>query len=280
MISMHHSPNLFLIGFQKCGSSALYQMLCNHPQIVGTTPKETFYLTDKEYENYDFAKNIANPNSNWGSFLKQNDVAQYVLEASVCNFYQKTALDYIKENKEAKVLIILRDPVERFISNYKYYSGNIPKIKGELGIAEYYDEVKGGAYTKDSLKYAIEHGRYSGYIDLWKREIGEGRIHLVSFKQMISDPDVVLKGICTFLQIEYNAPQELKKVNASKSISNKKLHSFLIKYFSGNFMLKSVLKKVYYKLFSSQSKVTVDDSFRQMLRKEYEREYDLYKNYF
>lgn len=279
-MSMQSSPNLFLVGFQKCGSSAFYKMLCEHPQIKGTTPKETFYLTDKEYENYDYDKNIANPNSDWSLFIKESKPTQYVLEASVCNFYQTTALEYIKAQPAARVIFIMRDPVERFISNYKYYSGNIPKLKGELSLPEYYEQVKAGAYQQDSLKYAIEHGRYANHIEKWKSELGEDRVQLVSFKKMIKEPNVVLREICDFLELEYKAPSELKKVNASKKIKNKKLHSLLIKYFSSDFPLKSFLKKMYYGLFATKSKVEVDESFKQLLSKEYSKEYDLYKTYF
>lgn len=277
---MQTKPNLFLIGFQKCGSSALYQLLCAHPAIEGTNPKETFYLADEGYENFDFTRNVSNTEAGWDLFLPQGVSSKYTLEASVCNFYQQTALTYIKKQKDARVLIIMRDPVERFISNYKYYSGNIPKIKGEVSIEEYYDQVKAGAYTRDSLKYALAHGHYSGYIDKWQQELGKDKVHLVSFKKMVNDPDTVMKEVCDFLQLEFKPVGELKKVNASKKIRNKKLHSLLIKYFSDDFPLKAVLKKIYYGLFATKSKVEVSASFKSKLMKEYEKEYKLYNNYF
>ena len=41
------NANIFILGFQKCGSSTLFDVLANHSEISGTEPKETFFLTDK-----------------------------------------------------------------------------------------------------------------------------------------------------------------------------------------------------------------------------------------
>jgi|SRR5690625_3322377 len=38
-------PNFLIIGGQKCGSTALFNYLSQHPQIITSTPKEIFYFT-------------------------------------------------------------------------------------------------------------------------------------------------------------------------------------------------------------------------------------------
>lgn len=275
-------PNLYIIGFQKCGSSLLFDLLSKHSEITGSTPKETFYLTDKNYENYDFRKSIHNPETSWKHFYPERDnKTLYHLEASVCNFHQDTALDYIANSKKAKVLLIVRNPVDRFVSNYKYYTGNIPKIDPSVSLLEYYNNVKQGKYSLDSLKYAIEHGKYLKYINLWKNRLGKDRVRLVSFKKLINQPEIELANIFDFLGLKFDGNKiELEKVNESKKVKNSGLHQFLIRYFSSDFPLKNLLKKLYYKTFTEKRNVVLSKEVEDLLKNEYESELEILKDYF
>lgn len=275
-------PNLYIVGFQKCGSSLLFDLLVKHSQIAGSIPKETFYLTDKNYENYDFKKSIHNSKTSWAQFFsKSKEETSYCLEASVCNFHQETALDYIANSEKAKVLMIVRSPIDRFVSNFKYYSGNIPKIDKDVSLLKYYDNVKAGKYKQDSLKYALEHGKYLKYISLWESRLGKDRVYLVSFKNLIKQPETELGKIYKFLDLKIDDNKIiLEKVNESKKIKNTSLHKFLIKYFSADFPLKKQFKKLYYKAFTGKNSTEISKELEHLLKKEYKSELEVLKDYF
>lgn len=274
-------PNLLLVGFQKCGSSYLFDLLTQHPQIIGTIPKETFFLTDEGYENYNFLKNASNKDAPWTSFFPKNKQnVSYYLEASVCNFYQQKALEYAKYNSETKILFILRNPIDRFISNYKYYSGNIPKLKKNISIEEYYDKVSRGEYSKDSLKYAIEHGKYHKYIKKWEEAIGRDKLLIISFKNIITKPNIELKKIYDFLDLEYPTSMKLKmnKVNVSREVRFRSLHIALQAIFGKKFPFKKNIKKIYYQLFTSKKELIVSEKLKAKLNEEYKEELEQYRN--
>ena len=114
-------PNLYIVGFQKCGSSSLFDYLASHPNIVGSHSKETFALVDPQSEHYRPQENVQDPGFSFDRYYDSAaQTADYRLEGSVVNFYQKQAQQFIAASPDSKVVFILRDPIDRLKSNYRY----------------------------------------------------------------------------------------------------------------------------------------------------------------
>ena len=124
-IPLHNDcPNLFIIGARKAGTTSLYHYLSNHPHFEGTRldfgPKsgETFYFTSY-YEK-----------EAWSNYLKRFPSGGMMTgDASVGNLVHCKAPRRIFKacGKQAKVVILLRHPVNRFVSNFL--------MRAKLGIA-------------------------------------------------------------------------------------------------------------------------------------------------
>ena len=108
-------PTLFLIGARKGGTSSLYHYISKHPDFRGTKldagPKagETFYFTTF------YTKR------SWNRYLSLFPRGGVMTgEASVGNFVHPLAPRRLHEScwKLAKVVILLRDPISRFRSNF------------------------------------------------------------------------------------------------------------------------------------------------------------------
>ena len=274
-------PNILIVGFQKCGSSTLFSQLVKHSQIKGTTPKETYFLVDEDYENFNPTRNISNPKASWEFFIKGQATTPYILEGSVCNFYQKNAINYALCHPNTKVLFILRDPVERFISNYKSYSSRLLKYDVK-SIEEYYEKVKAGAFSEDKYAFALKHGHYSKFINEWEKKLGKERVFILSMKKLVTDSTHdTLNEIFDFLSLDFENIGRLEKKNVSTTVRNKKIHQILLKYFGGKKIIPSFFKKIYTKLFVKEySSFKVDNRLIKQLREEYQREYFLFEDYF
>lgn len=109
-------PALFLIGARKAGTTSLYTYLSRHPKFEGMHldrgPKagETFYFS-VHYKNWD-----------WSRYMKLfSQVRSYMTgDSSVGNLVNcEVPLRVWKScGKQAKIVILLRDPVTRFLSNF------------------------------------------------------------------------------------------------------------------------------------------------------------------
>ncbi len=271
-------PNLFIVGFQKCGSSTLFDILANHPNIIGTKPKETFFLVDKKNSHYNSLKNISNPNSSWNIFYPSNATDyRYRIEGSVLNFYQNTALEYVKNHLDSKVIFIIRDPVERFISNYKYYFGK--KISFDTKFEDYINKVKSGFYEIEEQKYAIEHGKYVKYIKIWTEALGKERIHIVSFKKLIKETKPEINHLFKFLDEKEIDLDIVPHKNISRSHIFPSFQRIVAGKFKGEFIEKYI-RPVYKAIFMRENTFVPPDDIKAALRKEYEEEYLEYSNYF
>ncbi|HET8804252.1 MAG TPA: sulfotransferase domain-containing protein [Aequorivita sp.] len=278
------SPNLFIVGFQKCGSSTLFDLLVQRPEIVGSTPKETYALTDEDYQHFSSINNISNPDFDWGTFFSNEKAVKYILEASVCNFYQKTALEYIAKLPKKKVIFILRDPIERFQSTFEYYG---PLVKTSLGsiptIDAFYNLVssKREMIHVEGARYALEHGKYLQYIKEWEKIIGRQNIHIVNFKKMLKFPELVMNEISIFLDIEpcHNSVK-LEHKNRTTLIKNKRLDYYVRRFFGGTGLGKTSLGDLYRILNGTRSKPPITKELRQKLEAIYSQEYKILSTYF
>lgn len=106
--------NLFIIGAQRSGSTLLAQVLDLHPKIKLMTPvkPEPKYFLEKNYNGKQAYIDL---------FKGQEKNYDYFLEKSVSYIEHDDALKRIcSDFPDARVLIILRNPIDRCLSNYRY----------------------------------------------------------------------------------------------------------------------------------------------------------------
>lgn len=267
-------PNLFIVGFQKCGSSSLFDFLATHPLISGASPKETYFLCDRDYELFDPDQNISSKNASWTPYFS-GKTARYRMEASVCNFYQKIAMDYISGINDSKVIFIVRDPVERFVSTYKYNLNWLLKYHGDVTIEKYYELIKRNELNRDMCRYAIEHGKYLKYINLWHERLRKDQILIVNFHDFIKNQDVVVKQLCEFLAVKNEFSKTIPKSNTTTSPRFRSLHKFILRFFGGrNFPGKEFILKLYQSFFQKKDLTKISPELHKLLSKEYQDEYE------
>lgn len=110
-----HSPGGFIVGAQKAGTSSLFQYLQAHPQLTGAQSKEVGFF-DKEYR---FRKGIE-----WyeRQFVQVRPGPQIYFEATPEYLYRKIVPERISSYyPEAKIVILLRDPIGRAYSAWNMY---------------------------------------------------------------------------------------------------------------------------------------------------------------
>src|SRR5436190_11319241 len=100
-------PNTFLIGVQKAGTTTLNDWLCQHPQVYGYASLKDIPL---------FVKFPSREQLNKRLLLETPAYSgqQVVLHSAVNYIYYPSLLQKIaSESPQAKLLLILRNPVDR-----------------------------------------------------------------------------------------------------------------------------------------------------------------------
>jgi len=108
-------PNFFIVGSRKCGTTALYNYLRIHPDIFMAPKEAHFFGSDLLYKDLIWKNNINEYLKLFNPVKKQKMLG----DASVNYILSTKAAKEIKEfNPQAKIIIMLRNPVDQMYSSY------------------------------------------------------------------------------------------------------------------------------------------------------------------
>jgi hypothetical protein len=205
-------PNLLVLTVPKTGSTSLYETLANHPDICTSLSKETWFFSD--YKN----KSI-----NW----YKSQFNHYQGETVVCDFastamYEKGFSVIIKNTlPNVKILVLLRDPVERCISHYFHEV----RVKNEsLSLVEALKNEE-SRILKNSDRYShIAYKNIGGiYLSRLKelyKNFESNNIYVVSLEEFHDDEEGTLKSVWNFLEIS-DGENSFSRVNVARKSKNK-----------------------------------------------------------
>ena len=131
-----------------------------------------------------------------------------------------------------KIIICLRDPVQRAVSHYGLWlgKGNVSPFLG----------IKKPAEERRKLRI-IEYGYYAKYLELWKKYVPDNRLQVLIFEEDILDrPNETIQKVYEFLGLDSAVvPQRINsKVNKSKGWSR-----ILLSYYLGERISKLTQRK-------------------------------------
>lgn len=174
-------PNFLFIGPDKSGSTWLYNALEAHPQVFLPRAKELFFF-DKFY------------GRGWRWYQEYFSRAsvghKVVAELSHDYLFSSEACSRIaKDLPEVKLMVCLREPVQRAFSAYLYMlkQGRI-KTDFDAAICDI-DEL-------------IDHGLYAKHLRPYLNTFKRDQLYVGIFDDLVSHPQEFFSGICNFLDIE------------------------------------------------------------------------------
>ena len=154
---------------------------------------------------------------------------------------------FIEFNPESRILIILRNPIERAYSHYLMAQQMGFEASGFLSALKRDMRKKNKAWGVSELYYEL--GEYSAQIKRYQVLFPKGQLKVVLFEDWIQQPKETQESICKFLNVSIFAALKNDVQNKSVSPKNPKMHRFLTQ--SG---LKDLAKKVLPKNFFNKLK--------------------------
>jgi hypothetical protein len=225
---MYRYPNVFIVGFPKCGTTSLAYWLSDHPDIYLPPEKELHY----------FSKEMNIFNLTEEDYLEKykNRKERILLDASTSYIYSDTAIQNIeKKIGNAKYIVMLRNPIDLVYSLYEQcvYEG-IEKSKSfkeawELSDIRWQGKDPYGYKYPKALAYK-QIGMIGTHLEKLFNLVEKDRI-LVLFLEELKNPEKVWKKVLSFLEIEYFPKKEFPQLNPAKTVKFKPINYFLFKIF-------------------------------------------------
>lgn len=199
-MSAQFKVNFIGIGSGKCGSTWLYDNLVKHPQICDSNLKELNYFSDL-YEEHPPSWYAGQYASCSGELLKG--------EFSVTYLAHPLAAARIKNDfPDARLLAIVRDPVQRTFSNY-LHSQRKGDIKPDLTFE---------AYIRSAVNLAP--ARYVEHFERWFETFPAEQIHVVVLEEFLRDQLSGYRDIYRFIgasPIDFVPPGYDERSNEARS---------------------------------------------------------------
>lgn len=176
-----HGPTIIGIGAQKCASSWVHAALGVHPQIAASDPKEVdffSYYFDRGYAWYE-------------THFAQAGIQPVRFEASPSYLHDpRTPGRVYAYDPAMKILLMLRDPIERAYSNHLH-----EVIKGHIGAISFAQGLANNpAY--------IEQGLYATHLTRWLSVFPRDQILVLLAEEISANPDAAAQRVYAFAGVD------------------------------------------------------------------------------
>lgn len=210
-------PTFLLVGAPKCGTTSLAHYLGQHPDVFFSEPKEPIFF-EAEYE-----KGLE---YYWRTYYRAWHGESAIGEGRVWNLYLPFVPLRIRESvPEARLIALLRDPVERAYSHWwhRHSRGQEPLgfgaavaadrariergegFEGEEGARRWRAGLE-GAGQSTSFRVLLDLGFYAEQLGRYLDLFPASRLHVILRGDVITDLPGVMRRLFAFLGVSEDAP--------------------------------------------------------------------------
>lgn len=219
-----HGPNLFIVGAPKCGTTSMTAYLDQHPDIYFTERKEPFFFSS----DLPHAKAVTDEQDYLGLFEGGID-NRYRGEGSTWYLYSERAAKAIKDvSPKARIIIMLRDPIELIVSQFQYnlINGNENILDIEQAIAAEPERLAGQMIPKSNRIAAALHytrlvnfaPQIARYADLFGRD----QVHVILFENLPKDAEACVRRVFQFLDLPADVDLDLTPENETSKLATRR----------------------------------------------------------
>ncbi len=252
MSNLSGFPNLIIAGVHKAGTTSLFVYLSRHPEICASQVKETgFFMPLRD------GKPLP-PLEDYQSYFRHCRNERYVMEASPSYLYGKEAIALALQQVcgRPKVLMILREPVDRLQSFYHHIvSKSMLKAPGEIQafVRKSLDQLaREGEH--DYFSRGVREGCYADFLPPWFEQFGDD-LRIVFFDDLQKNPGDLMHSLWDWLGV--SPPSEdggsYSVENKTVYVKNQSMHKLLLKvnhqmehFWRKHHGLKKSLRRWYY----------------------------------
>lgn len=217
-------PAFLVVGAQRAGTTTLYRVLSQHPQVVRPTARKGVGYFDDHYHR----------GARWytGHFpirclarLSHGRRAQTFESGGYYLFHPLAAERIARDLPDVKIIVMVREPVERSYSAYKHEFARGFETETFERALELEDERLEGEedrIRRDPTYASFHHrhhayrsrSRYSVQIDRFQELVGPERVHVADADEFFADPVAEFARVQAFLGLDTWTPHDVSTWNA------------------------------------------------------------------
>jgi hypothetical protein len=228
LIHCMRTPDFFIAGAPKCGTTAMHRYLHQHPDIFMSEKELHFFGSDLAFASARLNR------KDYLRFFESAATEKRIGEAAVWYLYSKRAAAEIRAFcPSARVIIMLRNPIDAMYSLYcqRVYNGNENLRTFEMALAAEYNRKRGislppnasnlmGCFYRDAVKFTRQVQRYY-------TNFPRDNVHVIIFDDLQKDVAGVYARCCEFLGVDDRFRPDFPVVNARQRARSASVRNLL-----------------------------------------------------
>ncbi|MGJ8652848.1 MAG: sulfotransferase domain-containing protein [Opitutaceae bacterium] len=191
-------PDFLIIGAQKAGTTSLFNYLCQHPQVVGSVPKEIFYLCshpergERWYRRHFPIRNKLQAN---------NMICGEATPIMLC--VEQAPQQAHALIPKARIIAILREPAARAVSHYHHQVrfGHENRPIDEVFSSKNIERWRAGECPDLPQRCYFSWSDYATGLELWLAHYPQNQLLVLEAEAMYADTQAIFNQSCDFLGI-------------------------------------------------------------------------------
>jgi len=224
-------PNLLIVGAAKSGTTSLHNYLNQHPSIFMCSPKEPHFLINKQIGEQRIPKGVLSL-EDYKSLFKGASTKKYRGESSVMYLlFPEFAIKNINKylSKDVKIIIMLRNPVERAYSGYQHVKRY--NLMESLSFEKALDQSENRYHNTSNMTPAsryLELGMYFEQVKIFIEEFDN--VHVIIYDDYKNDCSSEMDNVFKFLDVDaFKVNTEEKYMVGGWEWKNKRIKSLIMK---------------------------------------------------
>ncbi|VEP15588.1 Sulfotransferase [Hyella patelloides LEGE 07179] len=217
-------PTFLIVGVQKAGTTSIYNYLQEHPQVFMSRIKETNFL-EQDWSSFPPEKQNKNGIVTIEDYAAlftdvRDEIAIGEASPNYLFHYESSAARIKKYVPDAKLIVVLRNPVERAYSDYLMH------IRDAIGtqIISLSEQVEKRAHKS----FMIRKGFYATPLKYYLDQFGTEQIKVCLYDDLCRNSEQFMKGIYTYIGVDTEfKPDVSKKVQQAKVPKNQAINNLL-----------------------------------------------------
>ncbi len=200
------TPDFLIIGGQRCGTTSMYRTLAQHPNVLKAVKHKGVHYFDTDYGRGMAWYRAHFPLERTAAAVeRRTGVPSLTFESSPYYMFHPLAAERIAADLPGvKVIVLLRDPVERAYSAHAHeLARGFETEDFETALALEDERLAGEAekmaadptYLSHSHQHHgyLQRGRYVDHLERLEAVFGRERMHVVDSHAFFTDPEPVLR---------------------------------------------------------------------------------------
>ena len=263
-------PNVIIAGVSKCGTTSLFRYLASHPDVCASAVKEVNFFTHAGRDSLDLSLYAPQFERCAG-----RSPAVYLEASPIYLHYAETVAPAMRTAlPDVRIVFILRNPIDRFVSHFRYLQLKAGLIPRDLTPDAFVDRISSaGSVVDDRVRaepadclQCLHLGLYAANLRRYLDTFDPQRVFVGFLEHLEQAPREFMGRLCAFLRIgaepygtNYRFAVENRRRNPTYPTLNRVAEVLTLRYerfFNRHPAVRARLRQIYHRV--NPERVSID----------------------